>query len=218
VTTSFDFSVPGSEAFVAAEESTTVSPTSTDLVENTQHADEAISHLIEFFRSGPRNQAVLRAVGAQIQELETAFWALYTQRHIDTAVGAQLDILGRIVGELRDDRADADYRAAIRVRILVNSSDGKAEQLIAIVRGVSPSATVALTENYPAALRITVSTLGSATLRTLATLIQQAKPAGVRLQLSAGTPTVGAVDGTPAGGIVGAVDGTPAGFVVAGGT
>lgn len=218
MTTEFIFDAPGEVPFTPATESTTVSPTGTDLVHNTQHVAEGISHLIEFFRNGPRNRALVTALLTPAQAVEDAFWQLYTERSIDVAVGEQLNILGRIVGELRADRADEDYRAAIRVRILVNSSDGKPEQLIAIALGVSPFAAVTLTENFPAAIRIRLSTLGSATLQTLSTLIQQAKPAGVRLQLSAGDPTVGAVDGSPAGGIVGAVDGSPAGFIVAGGT
>lgn len=218
MTTEFIFDAPGTTPFTPTPAAETVSATATELVQNTQHVEEGISHLIEFFRNGPRNRAVLTAVLSQAQEIEDAFWQLYTERSIDVAVGEQLNILGRIVGELRGDRADEDYRAAIRVRILVNSSDGKPEQLIAIVLGISPLAVVTFTENYPAAIRIRVSSLGSATLQTMYTLVQQAKPAGVRLQLTAGSPTVGAVDGSPAGGIVGAVDGSPAGFVVAGGT
>jgi hypothetical protein len=182
MTTSFSFDAPGSLAFVPTPEVETVSPTSTELVQNTQHGAEAISHLIEFFRNGPRNQALLAAVGVQLQEVEDALWQLYTERNIETAIGAQLDILGRIVGELRGDRADEDYRAAIRVRILVNSSDGKAEQLIAIVLGMLPDADITLTESYPAAIRVEVTALfGAVTVETVGAMLQQAKPAGVRL-------------------------------------
>jgi len=186
--------------------------------QNLAHVTEGVGHLIDFFRRGPRNRAGLSALLQDVQELEDQIWAVHGAFDVDSAVGQQLDFLGGIVGEVRGGRSDGDYRAAIRVRILVNASDGKPEQLIAICIGISPAASVELTEQYPASIRVRMSTLGTASLQTTYMLLQQAKPAGVRLLLSAGVPTIGAVDGNPAGGIIGAVDGNPAGFVIAGGT
>lgn len=185
---------------------------------NENHAEEAIDHLIELFKSGPRNQALLQVVALQIQELENTSAQVYTSFYVDTAVGDQLDILGRIVGEARQGRLDAEYRAAVKVRILVNSSDGKIEQLLAIARGMVPSASIALLEQFPCTIRMEFSTMGTSTLRTVFAMLQQAKAAGVRLLVSYGPPTIGAVDGNPLGGTIGAVDGSPLGFTISGGT
>lgn len=185
---------------------------------NEFHAEEAISHLIELFKHGPRNQELLRVIGLQIQELENTSAEVFVGFYVDTATGDQLDILGRIVGETRQGRNDDDYRAAVKVRILVNLSDGKAEQMLEISRAMIPGATVQLQEVYPMTVRFEFSALGSVSLRTVFNMLEQAKAGGVRLLVSYGPPTIGAVDGDPAGGIIGAVDGDPAGFIISGGT
>lgn len=193
---------------------TVADPPDGEYVYNEFHAEEAISHLIELFRNGPRNQAVLGAVGQQLQELEQAIWDLIHGFDIDTAYGAMLDIVGATVGEARQGRTDDDYRAAIRVRMLVNFSDGKIEQLLEIMRGLSPSAVVALTELAPATIVLAFSTLGTTTAQTALAMLRQAKGGGVKLFVGVGPSAVGGVDGAPPGGVIGSVDGSPAGFVI----
>jgi hypothetical protein len=160
-------------------------PTNT-LVHNLAHAAEAISHLIEFFRKGPRNQVVLQAIGAQIQELEDAFWDLLSAFDLASAVGVQLDTLGKILGERRGGRADEDYRAALRVRILVNSSDGKIEQLYTIILGMLPDAVASITEyQLPGLVVQVLADFSDVSVVTVAAMLRQAKAGGVRLDLVA---------------------------------
>lgn len=202
--------VEGSSASVVAAEGV--------YLHNLEHYEQAINELIELFKHGPRNQAITLTVMEQVQELEDAMWAMYEGFLLDNAVDDQLDILGAIVGERRQGRTNDDYRAAVRVRILVNRSDGHLEQLLAICRGLVPSATIYTQEQFPAGIRIKFSTMGTTTLRTALQMLRQAKAGGVRLFLSYGPSTVGAVDGDPLGGTVGAVDGNPLGFTISGGT
>ncbi len=183
---------------------------------NAEHTAEAISHLIDYFRDGPRNQALLTALTDQVQEIENAQWAHHNAFDVDTATGDQLDLLGRRVGERRSDRIDDVYRTAIRVRILVNLSNGRIEELLAIAKGISPTATIIARESYPAGFSIELSTLGTSTFVNAYRLLKQAKPAGVRLTFTGGAPlTIGAVDGSPAGGLIGAVGGIPLGLTIA---
>ena len=56
------------------------------------------------------------------------------QRVVGVAVGAQLDVLGRIVGEARLGDPDANYRLRIKAGILLNVSSGTPEELLAIFR------------------------------------------------------------------------------------
>lgn len=184
---------------------------------NEEHFLQAVDNLIEFFKNGPRNQAVMESVADQLQELENTFWDCYTGYLLGSAVGAQLDVLGAIVTETRQGRADEDYRAAIRVRIKVIRSNGRAEELLSITSGMVPSASLSYREVYPAAIEITLSTLGSTTLRTVFNMLRLAKPGGVRLLVTYGG-SMGAVDGNPLGGTMGAVDGNPLGFTMGGGT
>jgi len=189
-----------------------------EYVRNELHAEEAIAHLIEFFRDGPRSQALLRAVHGYIQALEDTIWSTYTAFDLNTAVGDQLDKLGLQVGELRNDLSDTDYRNMIAVRIMVNNSQGGLEELIDIALALSPGADVFAQEQYPASVRMILDSYGTFGMRPMYSYLLQAKPAGVRLLLISGTPSVGAVDGTPLGGTIGAVDGTPAGFIIGAGT
>ncbi len=188
-----------------------------EYVHNEAMVAEAQALLIEFFRK-PRWLDAVAAFATEVQEVEDAFWGTHTSFDVDTAVGDQLDILGRLVGELRDDRVDDDYRAAVRTRILVNSSDGKLEQLIAIVQSLLPAATVQAAEYYPASLSFAVSTLGSVTFNTVYGLLHKAKAAGVRLEFTHGAGTIGAEDDNPLGGTIGAEDDNPLGFSISAGT
>lgn len=85
--------------------------------------------------AAPNLNAFLAALLRQVQKAEDALKALMLSRFIGFAVGVQLDALGRLVGEDRLGRLDDDvYRKAIRLRILVNGSSGRPEDIIKITR------------------------------------------------------------------------------------
>lgn len=67
------------------------------------------------------------------QDIENALQQLKLYRLVDTAVGAQLDILGRIVGQARNGLVGDTYRRYLRARIVANFSDGVVEDLIKVV-------------------------------------------------------------------------------------
>jgi hypothetical protein len=54
--------------------------------------------------------------------------------NVTEAVGAQLDILGKIVGESRGTQTDDEYRLAIAVRILINRSNGTLPEVLLIAQ------------------------------------------------------------------------------------
>lgn len=76
---------------------------------------------------------LLTAIVAPMQSLEDALMSLMIERRISTAVGEQLDVLGRIVVQPRAGLDDDDYRRYIRARVVTNKSDGLVEDLIRIV-------------------------------------------------------------------------------------
>lgn len=77
-------------------------------------------------------EQLLSVLIAPAQAIEDTAQQMLTERYVDTAVGAQLDIIGRIVGQDRDGLVDDDYRRFIRARIAANDSDGTIEDLILI--------------------------------------------------------------------------------------
>ncbi len=107
-----------------------------DLVPVEDHCADGLSLLLSQWRSKatPFLDAMICSYLDRVQELEDAILDVHVDRWIDTGVGAQLDVIGRIVGESREDAAGDDilYRSRLKVRILINDSNGRVEELIAI--------------------------------------------------------------------------------------
>ena len=145
----------------------------------TDHAARAVAHLTERYRK-PLVSALLSSLVAEIQELEEAFWDLRTKRSIETAEGAVLDLLGKLVGQPRENRDDDTYRLWIAARVLVNASTGTAPRLIAIADKVTSGAAIRFEDEPPAAFTLHVDEpiVGTDGVE-LAKLITQARAGGV---------------------------------------
>jgi len=63
-----------------------------------EHASVAWGHWLGQFRAKPRLEALVKALLKPAQGLQGALRDMYEQRWLDTAVGAQLDGIGEIVG------------------------------------------------------------------------------------------------------------------------
>lgn len=79
---------------------------------------------------------VTDVIAPQIQDLERAFQSILTILDIDNSEGAQLDTIGRIVGQPRSGLADATYRTYLRARIQANRSDGSSEELYDVFKAL----------------------------------------------------------------------------------
>ena len=78
--------------------------------------------------------ALVRILVEPLQEVETVFQQLLTECGVLTAVGAQLDVVGKLVGAKRQGLTDEVYRRHIRAQILANKSSGTINELLAIAR------------------------------------------------------------------------------------
>ena len=105
-----------------------------ELEQVTDHEEQAYGLFIEQYSERPRLAALLASYTQEIQELEDAIWAVRLGRFLDNAEGAQLDVIGKLVGERRDGRADNVYRVLITAKIRVNWSQGRPNDVIAVVR------------------------------------------------------------------------------------
>lgn len=146
----------------------------------TDHCTEGLSFRTSRWLDKPRFEALLCAYLDQCQTLEDTWWALYTERGIDTAVGAQLNILGDIVGAPRAGRTDDEYRAYIRGVIAANRSLGKASSIARVwvaVTGEGPR----ITDYYPASSLVGGYGLTDAEVDAFRDLMSRAKAAGVAL-------------------------------------
>jgi hypothetical protein len=154
------------------------------LTYNAAHVAEAKAMLLEQFRGAPLIEGMVEAFVLRVQEFEDAAWGVLESMDLDKAADAQLDGLGLLVGEQRRSRDDDDYRAAIRVRILVNLCNGKHSEILNVLTtylGVDDGdEIVRLDEPAPAALKLQVYSVPSlpSDLRVIA---YEVKPAGVNL-------------------------------------
>lgn len=148
------------------------------------HVAAGLNRLLEQFHEKPRIEAILGRLMEMIQVAEDVSWQLLRERYLDPidghgpAEGVLLDGLGLIVGEPRADREDDRYRAALRVRILVNRSDGKLEQLIDIL-SLLAEGEVHISELPPAHLEASVTEV--AFPNDAFRYLKQAKASGVGL-------------------------------------
>lgn len=166
-----------------------------NVVHITDHEASGLALLIPEYQDTPRWQAWVASMLISVQEIETAefdVWEIVL--NIDEAVGAQLDLIGRIVREDRDGRTNDLYRRAISVRILINKSQGRIEELVLIVRtfeGPSFAGLVRVRENTTvqgAHLEVRAQSVPVNVQGEILKRLRQAKAGGVGLQLLV-TPT-----------------------------
>jgi hypothetical protein len=88
---------------------------------------------------------------------------LLTDRYIETAVGHQLDVIGKLVGIDRADidsgLSDVDYRRYVRAKIWEHKSDGVVEDVIRVLRLVidDDDAVLTIVPQYPAGFVVQVN-------------------------------------------------------------
>lgn len=118
------------------------------------HAQEALDRLISQFKEQPNIEKFIRALIQPFQHAENTLYQILYFRWVDTAVGVQLDGMGKIVGEPRRGRNDDQYRLAIKLKIAINVCKGTPEEFIAIFLLLVGCAQAQYIPEYPAAVSI----------------------------------------------------------------
>lgn len=157
------------------------------LTHQTDHEGAALDRLAAEFRKSPTLAKLIRAFASEVQAVEEAAWQLYTERGLDVAVGAQLDLVGKKLDEPRGDSADDDeYRLRLRGKIRVLKSSGRTEDLLAMLRAVDPDADeYEVQDRYPKAVDVVVvkDSMPEREARVLRRFLSLAKAAGERVML-----------------------------------
>lgn len=154
----------------------------------TDHADQAVSRLLEPYRVGASMPALVRALSRQLQELEDVLWDVGQLRRLELATGAQLDLLGRVVGQPREGRSDEVYRLWLRARMRLALGSGGAEDILELFRMLMQGSTsIELEEQFPAGLVLRIDPSAIIDPSAAAAILDLAKAAGVRAILEAGT-------------------------------
>lgn len=155
------------------------------LTHDSEHVTRGVARLIDRYRH-ERTSALLASWLGEVQAVEDALWQLLVERSVDSAVGAQLDVLGAIVGQPREGRDDETYRLWISARNMVSRSSGTTTQVLAIARQIVPAGVDAtLEEHYPAAFVVRLhGPIDERTGYHVAHMLHLAKAAGVLFQMT----------------------------------
>ena len=150
----------------------------------TTHAAQALGRLLEQFKNKTDLAAWLSTYIAEIQEVENMLVSLNTERTLDSAVGVQLDGIGRIIGQARDGQTDDVYRIRIKARIALNLSSGTVEEVLTIMGLVLDGCTFWWTSRPPASYVLDVhGATTTADAVEAAAIMGEASAAGVNSQL-----------------------------------
>lgn len=142
------------------------------------HVERGLSLRITQDFEKPRLEALIASYLEEVQLLEDAIWQVIDGRMLDEAVGHQLDVLGKLVGQPRVGDTDDEFRVYIQARIAANRSDGTAPDVMRVAETLLSELDWHYRELFPAS--IVVEAFGVPKLaRTIAELIRSSRLAGV---------------------------------------
>lgn len=99
-------------------------------------------------------QRVLDIHAAGLQKLEEAAQRFFIDLWIDTAAGAQLDVLGKHLVVDREGRNDDSFRTVLKLKAFINVGGGTPETIIETVRKVYNATVIHYIPDYPAGIII----------------------------------------------------------------
>ncbi len=158
-----------------------------DIAYISTHTADALLRLIDQYKDKPRMAAFVSAFTDRVQDIEDALYLTFFESAIADAVGAQLDVLGDVVGQKRQGMVDDEYRSFIYARIKVNRSDGKLEQLLEILslilngQDTPPTDPIEATEMYPCTVLLEAYGVTANPFITWRDFLEPAAAGGVRL-------------------------------------
>jgi hypothetical protein len=149
------------------------------ITQRTDHVAQGLSLLIGQYKNKPNLAAYETPFLTQIQELEDVLFDILSMLlSRETQVGEQLDLIGRLVGQEREGRSDADYRIWIQVRLFINRSSGLPEDLYKVL-DLALDNDFVYTENPPASFNISFSDALTLDPPQVALLVKETRSAGV---------------------------------------
>ena len=146
--------------------------------------------LITQYKNKPRLRALLQSYLDELEELKVAREQVRVAFRLGDAFGAQLDILGKIVGAARQGFDDAAYEQLVRAYIRAQKSEGKPEDIYAVFRILlDPGDLMVLDEYYPMSFVLRLASDAGLNLSVLKALLTIAKGQAVRASLVYGRKT-----------------------------
>lgn len=157
------------------------------LTEITDFAARAKTKMLAQYRDKLKLAAFVGELAARAQDLEAALFDVLEQTSVGTAVGVWLERLGAVVGEERGGVGDTLYRQYIQARVKANRSEGRLEDVIAVITAWYGSAFPSLTLTEPGRANLLVElpsvAVTAAQIARLVRLLRDTRAAGVGAQV-----------------------------------
>lgn len=157
------------------------------VVYNSDVTSPAVARLLEQFKGSPKIEGLITAIFAQMQDVEDQINQVATAFDLGTAVGEQLNVLGRVVGQPRGSLSDADYTLWILARIIINRASGTAEEIYKLLRLILmdiENLNANVVDQYPLSFRLTIANgIGAINPDTIFDIINEVRVAGVGAEL-----------------------------------
>lgn len=147
--------------------------------QDNDHVRRTLRRLRSQFQEKPNIAALVSAFAAEMQGIEDALFSLLTQRLLASAVGVQLDTMGRIVKRAREGLGDDDYRAVLTAWIRANRSGGTGNDIIDVLRLALGNSNFTFTSYPPASFIVDIRGALELSASVVASLIRRARLGGV---------------------------------------
>lgn len=115
------------------------------------HISRGLSRLPYQFTDSLNLRHLIEIHLKEIQEIEYACQDVLRQKDIEYATGVQLDGIGELVGVTRShNQSDLNFRKTIKLKIMVNSSEGTYPEVYEILKFALETNNVEIIPEYPA--------------------------------------------------------------------
>jgi hypothetical protein len=149
----------------------------------TNHIEHGLSRLISQYKGKPRLEALLTSYLRQAQQIEDTIWDIIESRLVDSATGAQLQTLAKLVGQPIVSADDDVLRLYVRTRIRINRSHGRPNDVIDVALLLLGDTEFRYREVAPRNIIVDVLDALTADATTIVALLRLAKAGGFRLRL-----------------------------------
>lgn len=116
--------------------------------------EHAESLILPQFKNSPRLKEFVKALVKPAQDSLDGINQINNAYDLRTAVGQQLDTIGKLLNTARNNRSDEDYRATLKGRVLVNNATGSASNFISLLKLALGDIRFQVTEQFPATVRV----------------------------------------------------------------
>lgn len=146
------------------------------------HVEKGLDLVLSQYRNRPIFLAWLASYLRQVQLLEDATYDVIVSRFLDRATNAQLELIGKIVGEPRLGRDDDLYRIFVAARIRINRSFGRYRDVLDVYNIISSTPKI-LVEMAPARLFLQLLDVPSIDPVLILGMLRDTKAGGVGLSM-----------------------------------